>query len=384
MHSKATDTDHRTFIPTTTPGVYKRGGSYVVRFRDGHGIQRSRTCRTLAEARRVRSEVNADVSRGEYRPDTKLTFAEYAETWKETYAGRTSRGLRPETLDEYRRDLNRATLYLGRRRLAEIDAPTVKAYARSLANAGLKPGTVRRILAPLKACLATAVEDGHLRHNPIAGVRLAVATPKVVDGSEVEEDDTDEVKALTTEQLAELVAQVGDGWHGLIVRLMAQSGIRIGEALGLRWQDVDSAAGRIRIRRRVRRGKVGKPKSQSGTREVPVAPKLLRELTAHRLASPYSDSTDLVFPTDTGKPCHASNLYRWLKPAAKAAGVEWAAFHTLRHTAASRWLVSGIGIAQVSKLLGHHDPGFTLRTYIHVLPSDLPAGDELAAAVGMG
>ena len=63
------------------------------------------------------------------------------------------------------------------------------------------------------------------------------------------------------------------------------------------------------------------------------------------------------------------------------AGAPWAAFHSLRHTAASRWLHSGVGIAQVSRLLGHADAAFTLRVYISVLPDDLPDGDALAAAV---
>ncbi len=382
MQHKATEPDHRTFVATATPSIYKRGNGYAVRFRDGQGKQCYRSCRTLAEARRVLAELKADVSRGEYRPDTKLTLAQYVEQWKVHYAGRTSHGLREETLNEYKRDIDRAVEYFGQRRLSEIDAPTVKAYARALADKGLKPTTVRRILAPLKICLATAVEDGHIRHNPIAGVRLVTPTIVREDAAEDVTRDT-ESKALSPKELSVLVEQVGGGWHGLIVRLMAQSGIRIGEALGLRWQDVDTGARRIRVRQRVRRGKVGKPKSSSGTREVPISAVLTRELVAHRLASPYSADSDLAFPTDAGNPCHASNLYRWFKPAADAAGVEWAAFHTLRHTAATRWLVSGVGIAQVSRMLGHHDPGFTLRTYIHVLPSDLPDGEDLAAAVGM-
>ncbi|MGA0069146.1 MAG: tyrosine-type recombinase/integrase [Miltoncostaeaceae bacterium] len=67
-----------------------------------------------------------------------------------------------------------------------------------------------------------------------------------------------------------------------------------------------------------------------------------------------------------------------------AAGVEWAGFHPLRHTAASRWLQEGVNIAKVSVLLGHSDPPFTRRRYIHVIPADPPSGNELAAAVGVG
>jgi integrase len=133
----------------------------------------------------------------------------------------------------------------------------------------------------------------------------------------------------------------------------------------------------------VRDGATGAPKSTSGRREVPISPTLARELVAHRLASRWSADSDLLFPSDNGGPAEARNLYRWLKPAAETASVPWAAFHTLRHTAASRWLLSGVTIAQVAKLLGHHDPGFTLRTYVSVMPADLPSGETLAAAVGL-
>jgi integrase len=118
-------------------------------------------------------------------------------------------------------------------------------------------------------------------------------------------------------------------------------------------------------------------------RAVPISSALARDLAAHRLASPFSAEEDLVFPSQTGRPQSASNLYRWFKPAAATAGVGWAGFHALRHTAASRWLLAGVNMAQVARLLGHEDPSFTLRTYIHILPADLPDGDALAAAVGL-
>lgn len=365
--------DGRRLVPTKSPGVYKRGGAYVVRYRDPQGKQRQRAARTLAEARRLRSELSADVSRGEYRADTKTTFATYAERWLASYAGRTARGLKPETLAEYRRDLARAVEHFGRRRLGEIGPPDIKAFAKKLADTGLSAATVRRLMVPLKALLATAVEDGLLRANPSAGVRLPIPATSAVEG--------EDAKALTSEQARALVAEVPDGWRRLLVRLMAETGLRVGEALGLRWRDVSD--GRLRVRQRVREGIVGTPKSRNGGREVPVSRETSRALAAHRLASTYSTDDDFVFASAAGTAHHASNLYGWYKPAAERAGMGWAGFHTLRHTAASRWLMAGVGIAQVSRLLGHADAGFTLRTYIHALPSDLPAGDELAAAVGV-
>ncbi len=376
MHTKATD-DHRAFRPTRTPGIYQRGSRYVVRFRDQDGKQRSRSYATMNAAKAGHAELRTDVHRGEYRADTKQTFREYADEWKRTYQGRTGRGIREETLTEYRRDLDRAIAFLGKHRLASLTTKHVREFEGSLRAEGLKSGTRRRILAPLKACLAQAVEDGDLRTNPTAGVRLVVADQS--------NGEAEPVKTLTQDELNRLVKHVGDGWHGLMVRLMAQTGIRIGEALGLRWQDVDTLTGRIHIRQRVRAASVNAPKSENGKREVPLSEALGRDLTAHWMESPFSKPEDLVFPTATGKPQHATNLYRWFTPAAERAGVPWAGFHTLRHTAASRWLMSGkVTIAQVSRLLGHHDPGFTLRTYIHVTPADLPSGDALADAIGLG
>lgn len=365
----------RTLVRTKHPGIYRRGQGYVVRFRDMSGKQRQRAARTLAEARRLRSELAADVSRGEYRPDTKMTFVAYAERWAETYTGRTGRGLREETLREYRRDLGPAKEYFGRMRISEIAPSDVKGYAQSLARAGHKPATVRRKLAPVKALFATAVEDGVLRASPTAGVRI---------GAPVAAESVDEsVKALSVEDLGRLIAEVPQGWQRLLVSTLAQTGLRISEGLGLRWQDVDSTSRRLLVRQRVRAGAVGAPKSGRGRREVPISAALAKALAAHRLASHWSDDASYVFSEETGDPMSDRNLYRWFKPATERAGVPWAGFHTLRHTAASRWLLSGVTIAQVARLLGHHDPGFTLRTYITVMPADLPSGGELASAVGL-
>ncbi len=195
----------RTLTTTATPGVFKRGAGYVVRFRDPSGRQRQRAARTLAEARRLRSELGADVSRGEYRPEAKISFAAYVEMWAASYTGRTARGLRAETLAEYVRDLAPAVAHFGRRRLSEIGPTDVRAYARELAEEGHKPATIRRKLAPVKCLFAEAVEDGLLRSNPTAGVKLAPRPTAEVEAGE------ETVKALTAEQLARVVAEVPAG-----------------------------------------------------------------------------------------------------------------------------------------------------------------------------
>jgi parallel beta-helix repeat protein len=94
---------------TSVPGVYRVGNRYVVRFRDPSGRCRKRSCRTLAEARAVKAELKTDMDRGEWRSVASARFDEYPRFWIESYGGRTSRGVRDVTRDDYRRALGLTT-----------------------------------------------------------------------------------------------------------------------------------------------------------------------------------------------------------------------------------------------------------------------------------
>lgn len=90
---------------TKTPGIFKRGGSYVVVYRDPQGRQRKRFARTMGEARDLKATLRADVTRGEYRSQSKVTFVDYAAEWIDSYTGRTRRGISEETRASYGRSL---------------------------------------------------------------------------------------------------------------------------------------------------------------------------------------------------------------------------------------------------------------------------------------
>jgi integrase len=368
-----------TLTKTGTPGVYKRGNRYVVVFRDPQGRQRKRSARTLAEARDLRSSLVADVKRGEYRALSRVTFAEYAPQWLATYQGRTSRGVRETTLDEYRREvgLDRdgnptgtgAIRFFGRLRLAEIEPRHVKEYAAEVARRGVSTAAVRHALAPVKALLATALEEGLVRSNPAAGIR--VSRPAL------EEADEDKVKALTPAELRALIDETEPDWR-LFVELLARTGLRIGEAVALRWQDVDFARRRVKVRRRSYRGSFAPPKSRHGRRDVPLSKPLARSLAALWERQGRPDGERLVFPSERGTPLDPGKLAaRVLRPAAQRAGVPWATWHTLRHTCATLLFQAGLNAKQVQVWLGHHSPSFTLDTYVHLLDADLPSGDIL-------
>jgi integrase len=385
----------RRLVKTSTPGVYKRGGRYVVVFRDAQGKQVKRAARTLAEARVLKSSLNADVERGEYRGASRVTFREYAATWIENYAGRTSKGVREETRADYRKRLEQDAIpFLGKLRLSEIEPRHIDELAAKIASRGVKPNTVRLSLAPVKAMLATAHGRGDIRSNPLAGyrTRYEVAAPDDLD-----EEAIDRVKALSEDELTALLAQVPEGWQ-LFFAFLSQTGLRIGEAIEVRWRDLDLGAGTLRVRRRFYRGKVAPPKSKYGRRQLRLSRGLSLSLWTLRKNTRAGDD-DLVFTSDGGQRIEPSNLMsRVLKPAAANAGIgtwvkssngkrlaeSWVGFHTFRHSCATVLFRRGWNAVQVQRWLGHHKPSFTLDTYVHLLETDVPAPDFFDALTDQG
>jgi integrase len=353
------------FERTSVPGVYRRGRRYVVTYRDPSGRQRKRSAATLAEARRLKSALAADVARGEYREQSQIRFDDYARQWIAGYQGRTSRGIRPRTLEDYRRSLERLAIpHFGAMRLGEIEPRHVKAFLGGLADR-VAPLTLRNALTPLRALFATAVEEGLVRSNPCAGLRAGGRRRPDPDGAHGP-------RALTEPQLDALVAELPPEWR-LLVTTLAQTGLRISELVALRWSDIDLDARRIRVRRAIVDGVADVPKSAYGVRDVPISPALARALAAHRLGALRSGDDDPTFTSAEGALINPRNLLRRVvKPAAVRAGVPWAGLHTMRHTCASMLFRSGWNAKQVQMMLGHHSPAFTLSAYVHLMPDDLP------------
>lgn len=128
----------------------------------------------------------------------------------------------------------------------------------------------------------------------------------------------------------------------LFIRFLAQTGVRIGEGIALRWGDIDFGARRVKVRRRIYKGQVDIPKSRYGVRDIPISTTLAQELWRWRAASANTADEAPLFPSRTGTHLNGENLLgRFLKPAVIRAGVPWAGFHTLRHTCASMLFRAG-------------------------------------------
>jgi integrase len=349
---KASTPEHRRPIPVSGhPGVYRKGSRYQVRYRF-KGRQKARSFRTLSEAGRFKAQVDA----GDARPTSREPFKRYATRWLKDYTGRTSGGVGARTRASYEDALKRFAIpFFGTTRLDEIDPPLVREFVASLASKKQAPSTIRRYYAPVRALLATAYDDGLIRTNPAANVRVIV--PRVASKR----------KRLSAEQTRALLAAMPAD-HADLAYLLAATGMRISEALAATWRDIgQSTDGRPVLT-------VPKSKTPSGERTIPLSPETVRRLTRRRAGAAFSEDASPIFPNRFGKQIDAHNYRRRVfRPAAKRAGVEWATPHALRHGLATLMAEHGYMPAQIAAQLGHADGGvLALRTYIHAEVADAP------------
>jgi integrase len=353
---------------TRHKGVYRRGSRYVATYWVD-GKLRKESAPTLQAAKAIKDARTTDARRGEFHEQTRVTLQEYGAEWVERYQG-TGKGFRESTREDYRTDLERAYRYFGSKRLGQITPRDVANFVGWLCDEQkqgrrLADATVRRIVAPLRACLRTAVNEGLIRSNPARDVSFPHR-----EKAEAEEDE--QARAFSRKQLVTFLKLVSPR-HRLMFRFLAATGLRIGELIALQWRhlQLDQGKPEVRIRRQLYRGRFQPPKSKHGKRTIPIDPKLASELRKLRMAT-NPDTDDLVFPTTTGTPLSGGNLQRRvIQPIADKVGAPWATPHSFRHTCASLLFDQGRSAVQVQRWLGHHSPAFTLNTYVHLLPGDV-------------
>ncbi len=390
---------------TRWPGIGRRSNRWVYEWTDAAGKRRRGSADTREQASALKGQEEGKAASGEFGeagPRSRLTLAGYAfdlfgadmdrpaggTPERGRYQGRRG-AVRDATRADYRRDLERYVLpTLGARPIGKLSPPDLASLAASLAgrdgDAYLADRTIRRIFAPLGALLATAVEEGVIPSNPARDVRLPSGRDELRH-FDADEDDGDDpapgkARALTREQLAAFLLVVDPRWR-VLFELLAATGLRISEAIALRWRDLTLDGGQpvVKVRRARVRGVYGPPKSRHGRRDVPLPFELVRALRERRTAAEWHEDGDLVFPSLAGTPMLPENLHRRvLKPAVEEAGAGWAAFHSFRHACASMLIAEGRNIVQVSRWLGHHSPSFTLDVYAHLMDEGVGAPLDVA------
>jgi integrase len=369
---------------TSVPGIYRAHKKacenkercdcpYAILWRH-RGRQYRETCRSFAEAREQKA-LRATV---DSRPASRARFGDYFPKWIETYAGLTSRGFSETTRPEYRRPIaNYAMPRWKGMKLDAIEPSDVRELFADLRKEGKSTSAIKKLRAALSALFATAIEDGLVNSNPIRGVRIPAPL--------VDEAPQDErAKAMTRAELARLLSAIPPEWH-LFFEFLAHTGVRISEAIGLTWEHLELGdRPHVQVREQVYRGKRRRLKSGAGRRDIPLAPRMAARLRAHREKT-YAGPKEPVFSSAVGTELIRGKVAdRVLNPARALVQLPWVSFHSFRHTCASLLFANGKNIKQIQTWLGHADPGFTLRTYVHLLDEGVGSPDFLDDAVEVG
>ena len=266
--------------------------------------------------------------------------------------------------------------FFGSMRLADVDERALLRFIDSKTvgvKKPLKASTLLNILSVLRRVMALAVERGDIQKNPCQNLgRLLRKVERQLS------DEVGQVNSWSREEVAtllEIARKTEPRFYPLLAFLLS-TGCRKGEALGVKWTDVDFTEGRIHVRRALVRGQLGTPKSGKA-RFVVLSPSLaetLSELLAERrrdtLSGRWSEVPELVFCSQAGGPLEERNVTRsWdrLRRKAQKKGVRPLRLHDARHTYASLALASGKSVRWVAAQLGHANPELTLRVYAHAL-----------------
>lgn len=352
--------------------IFQRNdGLWVARldlgYRDGRRRRKDLYGRTRRDVQRKLAAAQRALHDGLPVTSERQTAGGFLERWLEDVA---RQNVRLRTYIRYRELLTLHVLpSLGRRPLARITAPDLQAlYGRKLKE-GLSPRTVGHVHRVLHRALQDAVRWGLVGRNICDAVKPPRVQPK-------------EMRSLSPDEARRLLAAAqGDPLEALYI-LALTAGLRQGEILGLKWQDVDLDSGQLQIQRTIARvtGQgftESEPKSARSRRSITLTALAAAALSRHRAAQlEYRlqaiawEDHDLVFPNEVGRPIEAGNLTRRaFYPLLERAGVPRARFHDLRHTAATLLLTQGVHPKIVQEMLGHSAVSLTLDVYSHVVPS---------------
>ncbi len=260
--------------------------------------------------------------------------------------------LKVSTQSSYRTNLNRYALpWLGETRLRDLRKGDIQAWLSALSENGLSRQTVKNIWSALSSVLRTAVDWGYIKENPAHGVRFPARQPKAA------------VFLPTPEQVGQILTQLPEPSYTLLL-LLVGTGLRAGEAIGLRWEDIDLNRKNLTVRRDVWHGKVNSPKYKASERVIPLGPILAEHLQDRR-----SMANSWVFAGNFNKPLDPRNLAkRHLHPVLDRLEIPRFSWHRLRKLHSTYLGDLSVSPRIMQAQLGHADAALTLNVYTQIIP----------------
>jgi integrase len=325
-------------------------------------------------------------------PATQSLDAYLADIWLPAIAAT----IRPSTLDSYTRNLR---VHVGPKPIASVPLQRVEAPMLNALYAELLAGTSRRALSPRTVAYIHTIL--HRAFRDAVRWNLIVRNPAdQADAPRARPSDRVSARTWSGEEIARFLDATASSRYAPLWRLIATTGLRRGEALGLRWEDVDLTKRRLSVNRTLveiadyRSGDTGlawgTPKTARGRRSISLDTETVTELRAHRArqhqerlaaGAGYADQ-GLVFSSRTGEPLHPKVVSNQFRKAVARHAMPYLSVHGLRHSWATLALQAGIHPKIVQERLGHSTIAITLDIYSHVNPAmDADAANTVAALI---
>ncbi len=348
--------------------------------------------KTQTEVRKKLNEVLNDINNGIYIENTNITFGAWLDEWLEVYAKPSVKLSTYGSYEGYIR--NHIKPEIGKIKLSALRADILQKFInQKLKNGrcdkvkdvntnklvtkkgGLSEKTIKNMYNMIHSALKQAYKNGLVNQN----VSELITLPK---------QKRNEMRVLSLEEQKALQSAVQDERLGIGIILSLFTGIRLGELLGLKFDDIDFENKTITIRRTLNRLKVydnsekktdiviGEPKTNKAKRVIPIQEFLIPLLKAHKtivlteqikVANLYKNN-GFVICNEFGNYIEPRTYQDFFKRMLRKSEIENTNFHTLRHTFATRALESGFDVKVLADILGHADASTTLNKYAHALP----------------
>lgn len=366
--------EHRGKVATTTHG---QGRRWQVRYRDDTGNQVARNFTRQADADAFDAKVQRDLDTGAYLnvKAGSITLSEYAlSLWLPAQLH-----LRPNSISTYKRHLTAQILpRLGQRRLSSLKPSDIRAFVAALVSQPsaitrkpLSPTTIATVVAVLKMALEAAVTDQLIAANPARRVPLPLVEKR-------------HAHPMSREMVIAIADAITPRFR-LTVFQGALAGLREGEALGQRHDDVDFLRRRIRVLVQAQDGELAPLKTRASTRRLPADDILLQAITEHMRRYPAGPG-GVITSNRVGKiPKRSTFGDAWRKAVAAAGAPKGTRFHDLRHFYASVLIAQNLNPKVIQERMGHSNITETMDTYGHLFPEAQELGrgafDDLFAGL---